>query len=219
MIKKYTIYGERCSGTNYLENLINTNFDVELTWEYGWKHFFGFNKELKNSNDTLFICIIRDPVDWINSFFKNPHHLPKHLKRDIDIFLNNEFYSIYDNGNNKEILEDRNIYTGNRYKNIYELRHIKIKWLIEYLPKKVKNCILIKYEDLLNNFEETMNKLKRKGLKVKDNIEYPLNIKYYKKCLNIKYEKKKNIISSDIILKNHNLIPFYEKKFYNIYST
>ena len=39
MIKKFTIYGERCSGTNYLENLILVNFDVNLTWEYGWKHF------------------------------------------------------------------------------------------------------------------------------------------------------------------------------------
>jgi len=28
MFKKYTIYGERCSGTNYLENIININFDV-----------------------------------------------------------------------------------------------------------------------------------------------------------------------------------------------
>ena len=41
-MKKYTIYGERCSGTNYLENIININFDVNITWEYGWKHFFGF---------------------------------------------------------------------------------------------------------------------------------------------------------------------------------
>ena len=43
VIKKVTIYGERCSGTNYLEELIVSNFDVKITWEYGWKHFFGFN--------------------------------------------------------------------------------------------------------------------------------------------------------------------------------
>ena len=42
MLRKYAIYGERCSGTNYLENIININFDVKITWEYGWKHFFGF---------------------------------------------------------------------------------------------------------------------------------------------------------------------------------
>ena len=41
MLKKFTIYGERCSGTNYLEKIINLNFDVNVTWEFGWKHFFG----------------------------------------------------------------------------------------------------------------------------------------------------------------------------------
>ena len=59
-IPRYTIYGERCSGTNYLQDVIERNFDVELTWEYGFKHFFGFQEEqLKKSDDTLFICIIR----------------------------------------------------------------------------------------------------------------------------------------------------------------
>ena len=44
MLKKVTIYGERCSGTNYLENLLLLNFDIEIVWDYGSKHFFGFNK-------------------------------------------------------------------------------------------------------------------------------------------------------------------------------
>lgn len=68
-MNKYTIYGERCSGTTYLENIINMNFDANITYEYGWKHFFGFN-ELKNSDDTLFICIVRNLPDWINSFYR-----------------------------------------------------------------------------------------------------------------------------------------------------
>ena len=77
MLKKFTIYGERCSGTNYLEKIINLNFDVNVTWEFGWKHFFGFDdKELEKSHDTLFICIVRNLPDWINSFFRQKHHLP-----------------------------------------------------------------------------------------------------------------------------------------------
>ena len=31
--------------------------------------------------------------------------------------------------------------------------------MIEDLPKKVKNYIFIRHEDLLNNFEETMKKI------------------------------------------------------------
>ena len=57
MIKQVTIYGERCSGTNYLEQLLLSNFEVEITWEYGWKHFFG-HADLSNSDDVLFIGIV-----------------------------------------------------------------------------------------------------------------------------------------------------------------
>ena len=98
MIKKVQIYGERCSGTNYLEDLITKNFNVEITWEYGWKHFFGFCEEkLVNSNDTLFICIIRDIYSWINSFFRELHHLP--IKYMIDLTIEDKifkFLTFYD---------------------------------------------------------------------------------------------------------------------------
>ena len=34
-IKKIIIYGERCSGTNFLENAILENFNIEISWEQG----------------------------------------------------------------------------------------------------------------------------------------------------------------------------------------
>lgn len=223
MIKKFTIYGERCSGTNYLQNLVNDNFEIQLTWEYGWKHFFGFQDDmLKNSDDTLFLCIVRNPVDWINSFFRNPHHLPLNYKHGLteierlDEFLNKEFFSINDKENNyrkwdKEKMEDRNIYTGERYKNIYELRHTKIKWMLEELPKKVKHYMFVKYEDLLNDFENILTQIKNKGLIIKSGINFPLNSDRYKDT-NSKYEKKMNTIPNTMIMNNSNLIREYEEK-------
>lgn len=220
MIKKYTIYGERCSGTNYLENLIDINFNAEITWKYGWKHFFGFNDDkLKDSDDTLFICIVRDIKPWLNSLYRDKHHLPEHLKNKIDNFLNEEFYSIsYANfdsdGHPLEIMQDRNIYTGERYKNIFELRHTKLKYMIDDLPNKVKNYVFIRYEDLINNFATTMEIIKEKGLQVKENIIFPVNTDIYRKCKNIKMhngDKPKNI-PDNIILNNKNLIKYYEKK-------
>ena len=227
-MNKYTIYGERCSGTNYLENIININFDVKLTWEYGLKHFFGFQDDkLKNCDDTLFICIVRNLPDWINSFYRDMWHLPLKYKNKrrpekdkIDEFLNKEFWSFNDNRGNrdisKEIMEDRNIYTGERYKNIFELRHTKIKWMLEDLPNKVKNCVFIKYEDLINDFEKTLLQIEDKGLKRKKNIVFPLNSNRYKKHPKKIFEKKKNSVPTEFILNNPNLIPLYEKKIYNI---
>lgn len=245
-MKKYTIYGERCTGTNYLQNLIDINFDAEITWDYGWKHFFGsninngwyhFNKFkdgdeiidnyiyneycLDKSDDVLFICITRDIIPWLNSFYREMHHLPLKYnnkltdKEKINDFLNNEIYSFNDYNNNrdisKELMEDRNIYTGDRYKNIFELRYIKNKYLQEDLPNKVKNYIFIRYEDLINDFENTMKRITEKGLNVKDGINFPLNTDQYKDIPNMKMHNndKKIYISDEIVLNN----PFYI--FYN----
>ena len=48
MIKKVVIYGERCSGTNYLENIIKQNFDVKFEKK---DHFFGFENVSKTRVD------------------------------------------------------------------------------------------------------------------------------------------------------------------------
>ena len=205
MLKKVTIYGERCSGTNYLEELLLLNFDVEIIWSYGWKHFFGFH-DLKYSDDVLFIGIIRNLEDWINSLYREKHHFPEELNQ-IDAYLNNIFYSI---DGNKEIMNDRNIETKERYKNIFELRHIKNKFLIETMPTLVKNYCLIRYDDLINNFVNTMNKIKNYNLKINENnIKFPLNIHYYKKEKDKIYQKTPNKISKEIIMKKANL--YYEK--------
>jgi len=209
MIKKYTIYGERCSGTNYLEQLMLTNFDIELTKKYGHKHFFGFN-DLSNSDDVLFIGIVRNIVDWANSFYREKHHLPTELRKDVHSFLNKTFYSV--NNDNKEIMEDRNIESKKRYKNLFELRKIKNKFLIEKMPKLVKNYILITYDNLVENFENVMNKIKSHGLIVKKNIKFPVNVYYYKKNKDVKYVKKENDIKDKLILSRANF--YYEKKLF-----
>jgi len=177
MLRRFTIYGERCSGTNYLYELIINNFNVEHTNYYGWKHFFGFNN-LANSDDTLFVAIVRDPVDWLNSLYREKHHLSPEIYKSIHSFLNHEFFSI--NGKGEEIMEDRNIYNGERYKNIFESRRTKNRFLIEDMPNKVKHLLLITYESLLDDFDNTMRKIKDKGLEVKSGIEFPVNVTYYK---------------------------------------
>ena len=216
-MKKVTIYGERCSGTNYLEELLLLNFDVQIVWDYGWKHFFDFS-DLINSDDVLFIGIIRNLEDWINSLYREKHHLPKHLTKNIDTYLNDTFYSLFAEGN--EIMTDRNIDTGERYKNIYELRLVKNKYLIEKMPKLVKNYCLITHDDLVDSFLDIMNKLQKSGLKIKDSIDFPLNINYYviaKKTLYKGTEKlykgneKENIIPKEKIIIENEELKFYEK--------
>lgn len=173
---------------------------------------------LAESSDTLFICIVRDPVSWIQSFYRNPHHV-SHLsssddddKTNISKFLNDEFWSTdeYD----KEIMIDRNIYTNDRYKNIFEMRHIKLKYMIEDLPKLVDNYVFVKYEDILNNFYTTMNKIRDAGrLNIKCQKTFPLNTTNYKGINTVKYVKYEySNIHKNIILEHPNLNLYYEKQ-------
>lgn len=60
-LKKVKIFGERCSGTNYLDNLMNINFDVTtIIYLFGFKHFFGHDKLLnENTKASPLICILK----------------------------------------------------------------------------------------------------------------------------------------------------------------
>lgn len=174
MITKFTIFGERGSGTNFIESAIKQNFNLKLVWDHGWKHFFGFSP-YKNSDDTLFIGIVRDPHKWINSLNKLKWHLQPEIENGgVNELLNCKFWS-YNNGMfhhmlpkvkyctkgmGEEILEDRNIITGERYQNIFECRKIKCQYLLKTMPTKVKNYILIKYEDLRDDYESVLNRIK-----------------------------------------------------------
>jgi len=177
MLKKFTIFGERCSGTNFLRISMTTNFELDITWEFGWKHFFGFKDlEKMNTDDTLFIGLIREPVSWLNSFYKNQHHIPK-CNSELMPLLFNTFYSEWDDGS--LVLEDLNYKTKEKYANIFELRKMKNDFLINTMPKLVKNYVLLRYEDLNDNTVGTFQMIMDKyNLKMKmDHIE---KLNFYK---------------------------------------
>ena len=79
-----------------------------------------------------------------------------------------------------------------------------MRFLIEDMPKKVKNYILIRYEDLLYDFENTMTKIQKKfNFSIKAN-NFPTNIKQTNR-LNI------TKITNEDIVNNSNYSDKYEK--------
>lgn len=219
MIKKFSILGERCSGTNFLENAMIENFDIGLTWEYGYKHFFGFNQFI-DSDDVLFIGIIRDPYAWINSLYLQKYHLSMELRTSVFNYLNKPFWSWLDTKESKkngqygnEIMHDRHIYTNERYKNIYDCRKTKLKYLIDDMPNKVKNYILIKYEDLRDDFSSTLELIRQKGnLQIKSDIEYPVKVTYtHNKKLQFAGNARE-VLQRDEVLSHKCFDTYYEKQ-------
>jgi len=206
-MKYFTIQGERCSGTHFIQYALTFNFHIEYKIllnekHLNEKHFFGFNENIyneENSNNIIFFYVVRDPVEWIDSFFKRLHHVPAENKKSIENFINNEFYSIYEEGpkNKEEIMEDRNIVTKERYKNIFELRKIKNDYMLNHVKNKVKYFYLLRYEDLRDNYEATLEKIKTTfGLVQKQNQYVP--VPKYKGTYKVDYYKKPILLNHEI---------------------
>lgn len=158
----FTIYGERCSGTNFLEQAIVENFHAEVTWAYGWKHFFGFD-DLSQAEDTLFVGIVRDGYEWINSLRRTPWHLQESMLVSNEAFLESSVVSRYlgrDKTGKRVLLgvleEDKHLRTHRFYSNIFELRQTKMDFLMSSMPRLVRHYLLIRYEDLTDTFQATL---------------------------------------------------------------
>lgn len=214
IIKKFAILGERCSGTNFLEESITNNFNLEYTAEYGNKHFFCYNKyDTDTTTETLFIGIIRNPIYWINSFSKELYHVPE-INKELNNFLFNEFYSVEEkfkntqhlsnniflmnnnlnnnSKNNKLNPRDLNYLNGKKYKNIFELRNVKNDFLMNVMPNKVHHYILINYEDLLFNYSQTLQKIKE-NFELQQKVPEFVRIKKYKKSDTYNFVKQREI--------------------------
>jgi hypothetical protein len=195
-IEKFAIYGERHSGTKFLQNSIEQCFNINLTSFYGGKHWMGYadhNKIKYDARNVLFFGIVRHPYDWIYAFYNMPHHVPKHIKGNIFSFLSNEWYSI--NPDKTEIMHDRNFNGGKRYRNIFELRLTKIDYLINTMPIIANNYILITYEYFTKNYSKILDMISDRFKMKKNNVNLKAVIK---KPIKIPDVKIKSIIDNNI---------------------
>lgn len=165
-IQRIQIYGERCSGTNFLECLISENLkSVYIRWDFGWKHFF-YKGSVKNATDCLFVIIYRNPFTWLSSLHRNPWHAASNLRGiSFSDFIRKEWWCIWDEHANKspsdpmygkEMLLERCPETHERFTNVIRMRTAKIRnWAL--LRERTKNSIYIRYEDLNTSPEAFIN--------------------------------------------------------------
>ena len=84
--------------------------------------------------------------------------------------------------------------------NIFELRKLKNNYLIHIMPTLVKNFILINYEDLLYNYEQTLSDLKIKFNLIQTTTKFEI-IKKYKKSETYKFVRQRVITFPGNIIK------------------
>lgn len=202
-IKKIKVIGERSSGSTYLYNLIIHNFlDIEIIPDIhpptveDYKHFT-VDFEKSYSNDTLIICIIRNPYDWLRSLHRTPHHMPLFYNVDFKTFLtepcisyggkNHKFWDLYlhnDLVDRQKCANDEFILE--KYSNILEMRKYKIN---KYLNTNFPNVEILSYDNLVDNLDLLKNIAEKYNIRTIENSIINLTTVQGEKN-NTKYEKK-----------------------------
>ena len=234
-IETIKILGERCSGTNFISALIERNlvFKDNLTdlGIYGHKHFIWWigsgiedrtissmkgngyyfdpkNFFFQNSEKNLFIIIIRNPYDWIRSWYLQPHHIDPSKKTSFVKFFSTpyKFYKSYDS-DDVAYLEDYHPELKRGFENLFELR--KYKYLnYEKLFTIVDNVCFVNYEQVLLNPEDFITFLAQTySLEKKENFEEittykgsgkPFKPKLYFRVTTLDFKRINNLIDWDV---------------------
>jgi hypothetical protein len=139
------IYGERNSGTIFLEWLLKKNLSVNIleTHELGWKHRLAPEEaELSefNRENVIFLCLVKNPYSWLLSMHKRPynHESLKNLS-----FLDFVTYSYGD------------------YRNPVIMWNKKNRSYLD-MAGFVSHHEMVKYEDILQDSSILLNKITEK---------------------------------------------------------
>ncbi|WP_417603274.1 hypothetical protein [Primorskyibacter flagellatus] len=139
-ITRFQVFGERSSGTNFVNRLIGRHTGLTPIEDLGWKH--GFPHMTAIPRDVAVICVVRNAVDWARSMFAKPWHCtPAMQSLPFDAFIRAEWDTIADRpryfpqvqalgGAGAPLQLDRHPLTGRRFANIFDLRRHKLEGLL-----------------------------------------------------------------------------------------
>lgn len=200
-VKTFNIKGERCSGTNYLQKLVETNLNVKYEQQpnTGWKHgYYSLFAYQRDSPDTfLTIVIFRNPFDWLRSVYHTPHHIVgasggcwiSYLKPTFSEFIRNEVNQFHID---KILHRERHPLTFEKAKNFMELRKWKLQNFLN-LKNILPNTYYTTYEELAQDPQKIISEINDRWF----NIDFEFqNWTKYKKT-DEEYTKKDYLTISD----------------------
>jgi len=219
-ITKLKIYGERNSGTNYMEQLIRENYRnfhilnnnfIGNIGGTGWKHGIPCTN-CYDRLSTLAIVLFRDLNDWLISMYYNSYHLrniEKFGSGDFNTFITTKFFGLQYNMfeyypfkfNPNE--QDKKCINFERNKDMFDIRYSKYKKYMKL--KESNNVAFIKLDFLQKQPEFVLSELDKIYGLSKYRINEPfINVKKHTKTqkneTNRKYDK--SIIDKNFIDKH-----------------
>lgn len=176
MITQVRVFGLRCSGTNYIAELIRLNYPHLRVDEGGpgWKHMWQGERTFRiesfpgpsERKSILYIFVSRDVFETLQSFNKNPHHCKWARGISLDELLHVSPF---------ESFENRKLES---YPSILEERNRKYQNIIDNIHPKLPNSCLVKYESIRDEPDILRALLNEFGISRDEPVE---NVEYYKK--------------------------------------
>lgn len=175
-VTHYTIFSERCSGSNYLNKLVLNNLAIEKH-DVGHKHFppwFELPQFMWHGDDkcytyeglehVLVLFIVRNPYDWSQSFHRRPWHAHPTIKNlSYDHFIRKAWKLNPKDRVIKLMLEhnpfvDKDPMTFLDFPNIFKLRTAKIQNMM-MIEDRVCHFYMINYETVRDHPEEVLQEI------------------------------------------------------------
>lgn len=223
-VEHLQMFSERCSGSNYVEELLRKNivsFSPIHSQAYGHKHFPPYYQlplsywdgpqhhyTLEDSESTLFLILFRNPYDWIRSL----NRLPWVAHGDLWWQPFSSFIRAPWVLQETELFSpstDLNPDTHEVHSNALQLRSTKIKTML-MLNDLAKNVYFVQYEKVCEDPEAFLQEIAEIfGLQ---RIEPYVSISTYKGIHNLPYQKKEyvSISKEDLEWINSQLDPELE---------
>ncbi len=191
-IRHVQIFGERCSGTNFLRSLVSDMFrGVQMTKAFGGKHWYIRDhqprgrpnettdqqcvRRLDDSADTLFLVIHRNPYDWLRSLQRTPYHAWTHDSLPLQEFVTKPWVSSeVSQVNPTWSIRDDGYYFIEEAANVLELRALKLRHLLG-LEGVVPNVAFVRYDHLAADPKSLTGIADRFGIDVAEDLSLDVN--------------------------------------------
>lgn len=173
-IARFQVYGERCSGTNFLIRLMERNVtSAAFTEAFGFKHWF-VPEALALPDDTLGLVIAREPREWLQSLHEKAwHHPPEVAALPFSDYVRREWVCLWDDhwlgvGPDDplwmtEMMHERHPGTGARVRDALEMRRLKAESFAA-LGDRSPAFAALRYEDLKRDPEGFLRALGAWGI-------------------------------------------------------
>ena len=173
-IARFQVYGERCSGTNFLIRLMEENVtSAAFTEDFGFKHWF-VPETLVLPPDTLGLVIAREPHAWLQSLHEKAWHHPPEVKAlGFSDYIRAEWRCVWDDpwlpvGPDDprwmtEMTHERHPRTGARVRDALEMRRLKAENFAR-LGARSPAFAVLRYEDLRADPRGVLDALGRWGV-------------------------------------------------------